>query len=99
MADLFWPGDERARLAFDQGAFLETLVEVERAWFTALQRAGLAPEVDDAVLTGLATSSDVVEVAARAEAGGNPVVPLVALHAGATRRRATRPRPSGCTAA
>ena len=45
MADLFWPGDERAATAFEQGDFLETMVEVERVWFHALQRAGLAPEV------------------------------------------------------
>ena len=39
MADLFWPGDERAATAFDQGSFLETMVELEEVWFHALQSA------------------------------------------------------------
>jgi 3-carboxy-cis,cis-muconate cycloisomerase len=85
MADLFWPGDDRAALAFDQGAFLEALVEVELAWLAALRRAGLAPapaeqaEPAEQATHGLATRSDAVDIARRAEASGNPVVPLVAL--------------------
>ena len=79
MADLFWPGDERAVLAFDQGDFLETMVEVENVWFHTLQRAGLAPDVDADVLHGLVTKEDLAEIAAKAEASGNPVVPLVAM--------------------
>ncbi len=79
MADLFWPGDERASAAFDQGDFLETMVEVEDAWFRALQLAGIAPETADEATHGLAQASDLAEVAGRAEASGNPVVPLVAL--------------------
>jgi 3-carboxy-cis,cis-muconate cycloisomerase len=79
MADLFWPGDERAAHAFDQGAFVEALVEVELAWLHALQVAGLAPEFDERLLVGLVTRSDLDEIATAAEASGNPVVPLVAL--------------------
>ncbi len=52
MADLFWPGDERALLAFDQGDFLETMVEVEHAWLRALQLAGIAPETADETTHG-----------------------------------------------
>ena len=79
MADLFWPGDERAAGTFDQGSFLEAMVEVENTWFHALQRAGIAPYVDDEVLHGLISRQDVAEIATRAEASGNPVVPLVGL--------------------
>lgn len=79
MADLLWPGDERALLAFDQGFFLETMAEVEVVWLGALHRAGFAPGVDEQMLTGLVGRQDLADVAARAEASGNPVVPLVAL--------------------
>ena len=79
MADLFWPGDERAATAFDQGGFLETMVEVELVWFQVLQGAGLAPKVAAGALVGLVTKEDLAEIAAEAEASGNPVVPLVAL--------------------
>jgi 3-carboxy-cis,cis-muconate cycloisomerase len=79
MADLFWPGDERAGSTFDQGSVLEAMVEVELAWLRALQVAGHAPEVDERDLANLVTRSDLGEVAAAAEPSGNPVVPLVAL--------------------
>ena len=77
MGDLFWPGDERAANAFDQGAFVETMVEVELAWLHALQVAGLAPDVDAQSLAGLVTHRDLGELSSAAEASGNPVVPLV----------------------
>jgi 3-carboxy-cis,cis-muconate cycloisomerase len=79
MADLFWPGDERAARAFDEGALLEAMVEVELAWLRALQAAGIAPGVDDHSLAGLVSRSDAGEVAGAAESSGNPVVPLLAL--------------------
>ena len=79
MADLFWPGDERAAAAFEQGTFLETMVEVELGWFHVLQGAGLAPKVADDALDELVTKEDLAEIATKAEASGNPVVPLVAL--------------------
>jgi 3-carboxy-cis,cis-muconate cycloisomerase len=79
MADLFWPGDERAATAFEPGTFLETMIEVEVAWFQALQQAGLAPEVAAEALDGLVTKGDLAEIGTKAEASGNPVVPLVAL--------------------
>jgi len=79
MADLFWPGDERAATAFDQSDFLEAMVEIEHVWFSALQRAGLAPDVGAEVLRVLVRSTDLGEIAAKAEASGNPVVPLVSL--------------------
>ena len=79
MADLFWPGDERALKAFDQGDFLETMVQVEHAWLRALQLAGIAPDTDDESTHGLVHARDLSEIADQAEASGNPVVPLVAL--------------------
>jgi 3-carboxy-cis,cis-muconate cycloisomerase len=79
MADLFWPGDERAGSTFDQGSVLEAMVEVELAWLRALHVAGHAPEVDERDLANLVTRSDLGEIAAAAEPSGNPVVPLVAL--------------------
>jgi 3-carboxy-cis,cis-muconate cycloisomerase len=84
MADLFWPGDERASLAFDQGSFLETMVEVELAWLRASRSSG-APAVDEH--QDLATAADAEEVALAAEAGGNPVIPLIALMRARLRER------------
>jgi 3-carboxy-cis,cis-muconate cycloisomerase len=79
MADLFWPGDERALNTFAQGDFLEKLVEVEQVWLSALVEAGVAPPGARADLHGLVGRGDRDEVAAAAESSGNPVVPLVGL--------------------
>ena len=77
MADLFWPGDERAGDVFGQGAFLAAMVRVESAWLGALVRAGVAPAEADADLTGLVDEADLAGIAAGAESGGNPVLPLL----------------------
>jgi 3-carboxy-cis,cis-muconate cycloisomerase len=61
MADLFWPGDERAGDHFTATAFVRAMVEVEAEWL------GEVLEVPD----------DVDELACEAEFGGNPVIPLV----------------------
>lgn len=77
--DLLWPGDERAGELMSDATLLAAMVRVEVAWLDALVAAGIAPAAagQDAVrLDGLV---DVAEVAARAEASGNPVAPLVAL--------------------
>jgi 3-carboxy-cis,cis-muconate cycloisomerase len=79
MADLYWPGDERAGNVFGQEAFLAAMVRVESAWLGALVRAGIAPSDAVADLTGLLDESDVDAIASAAEAGGNPVLPLLAL--------------------
>ena len=76
MADLFWPGDERAGSAFSQGSFLEAMVEVELAWLRALMSSG-APALEGH--EDLAVAADAEGVALAAEDGGNPVIPLVAL--------------------
>lgn len=61
MSDLFWPGDERAGLHFTPTAFLRALVEVESRW--------LGGELE--------IPHDLEVIAAEAESGGNPVIPLV----------------------
>lgn len=76
MTDLLWPGDERAGDLLTDAALLAAMVEVESAWLGALAAAGIAPAAD---LRGLVTAADVTEVARAAEAGGNPVIPLVRL--------------------
>lgn len=77
MADLFWPGDERAGDVFSSATFLADLVRVEQAWSDALVAAGVAPVSAD--LSGLVDEDDLETISAAAEAGGNPVIPLVAL--------------------
>jgi 3-carboxy-cis,cis-muconate cycloisomerase len=61
MADLYWPGDERANGHFTAVAFVRAMVEVESQW------RGTVLEVPD----------DVDDIAREAESGGNPVIPLV----------------------
>lgn len=61
MADLFWPGDERAGSHFTTEDFLGAMLAVEEEW--------LGAEVGWVV--------DAHDVALEAESGGNPVIPLV----------------------
>ena len=68
MADLFWPGDERAGDAFAATAVLAALLAVEEAWSDALGHP--LPE-------GLVTDADLEGFARAAEVGGNPVISLV----------------------
>jgi len=79
MTDLLWPGDDRAGDLFTDAAVLTAMVTVEQAWLSALVEAGIAPPEARASLTGLLTPSDADDIAAGAEAGGNPVIPLVGL--------------------
>jgi 3-carboxy-cis,cis-muconate cycloisomerase len=79
MADLFWPGDERAGELMSETALLEAMVRVESAWLDALVDTGLAPASGDIDLTGVVTSDDVEAIARAAESGGNPVIPVVEL--------------------
>src|SRR3954468_5209661 len=77
MGDLLWPGDERAGATFTDAAVLEAMVAVEEAWLGALASAGAAPEA--VPLAGVVGPADLDVLAAGAEAGGNPVIGLVAL--------------------
>lgn len=79
--DLFWPGDHRAGDHLSARSLLDAMVRVEVAWLDALVATGVAPReasgqvaaiVDGGLLPGTG------QVAAGAEAGGNPVIPLVA---------------------
>jgi 3-carboxy-cis,cis-muconate cycloisomerase len=55
------------------------MIRVEQAWLTGLATAGIAPLSDPHDLAGLVEESDLPVIAHDAEAGGNPVIPLVAL--------------------
>src|SRR5581483_5435998 len=77
VSDPFWPGDDRAGALFTGPALLAAMVRVEAAWLAALVSAGIAGAGDD--LSGLVGDGDVATVAAGAESGGNPVIPLLSL--------------------
>ncbi|MET8307093.1 lyase family protein [Micromonospora sp. NPDC005173] len=79
MADLFWPGDERAGALLSQQRFLAAMLEVEQQWLSALSACGLAPAGAARSLDDVVGAEDVAELATAAEASGNPVVPLVRL--------------------
>jgi len=79
MTDLFWPGDERAGDLLSQESFLAAMVRVEAAWLRALVDAQVAPPSTYDDLSGLVSPGDVAIIAASAEGGGNPVIPLVAV--------------------
>ena len=63
MADLFWPGDERAGSHFTAEDFVGALLAVEEEW-------------SGGTFAGLV---DAEQLAVDAEGGGNPVIPLVRL--------------------
>jgi 3-carboxy-cis,cis-muconate cycloisomerase len=71
MTELYWPGDSRAGALLTDEALVAAMIRVEAAWLAALHGAGIAPAA--ATLPGVA----VADIADDAEAGGNPVIPLV----------------------
>jgi 3-carboxy-cis,cis-muconate cycloisomerase len=79
MADLFWPGDERAGALLSEESFLAAMVAVEAAWLDALVAGGVAPAGAKDDLQGLVTGADVTALAEAAESTGNPAAPLAAL--------------------
>ncbi|GAA1907106.1 3-carboxy-cis,cis-muconate cycloisomerase [Nocardioides lentus] len=82
MSGLLWPGDERAAGVLDDAAVLAAMVAVEAAWLAGLVEAGVAPAgatAHPADLSGLVGPDDLADLAAAAESGGTPVLPLVAL--------------------
>jgi 3-carboxy-cis,cis-muconate cycloisomerase len=79
VSGLLWPGDDRAGDLMTDGALLEAMVEVERAWLAALVGSGIAPAAAGHELTGLVTTGDLAHLTRAAAEGGNPVIPLVAL--------------------
>ncbi|SDT45398.1 lyase family protein [Actinoplanes derwentensis] len=79
MTDLLWPGDDRAGDIFTDAAVLAAMVRAEAAWLDALVRHGVAEPAAHDDLSGLIGPDDVPLVAAGAEAGGNPLIPLLRL--------------------
>ncbi len=79
MSDLFWPGDERAGDIFSGPALLAAMVRVEAAWLGAPVQHGIADSAATDDLAGLIEPDDVGAVATGAAAGGNPVIPLLAV--------------------
>lgn len=60
-------------------AFLHALLEVEQAWLRVLRAIGAAPGEVVGDLTEVVGREDLDRLATDAEAGGNPVIPLVAM--------------------
>jgi 3-carboxy-cis,cis-muconate cycloisomerase len=79
MSDPFWPGDHRAGSLFSGYALVEAMVKVEQAWLTGLVGTEIAPASARHELDGIIDGSDLPHISDEAEAGGNPVIPLVAL--------------------
>ncbi|MBF6422771.1 3-carboxy-cis,cis-muconate cycloisomerase [Nocardia farcinica] len=81
MSDLLWPGDHRAGDAFSDAEFLRAMLTVEAAWSTALVTAGIAPPAAELAVDSLAAlltgDDDLETIATEAEAGGNPVIPMI----------------------
>jgi len=74
MSELFWPGDSRAGSLLTDESLVAAMTRVEVAWLAALRATGVAPDVDPAAVPRIAPADIVSDV----EAGGNPVIPLVA---------------------
>lgn len=79
MPELLWPGDDRASDHLSDGRFVRDLVRVESAWLAVLSEAGVAPAAAAVDLSELVGVIDPAALALAAEAGGNPVIPLVSL--------------------
>lgn len=77
MNDLLQPGSARAGALFTDEAFLAALVKTEEAWLHALVGAGVAPWKAAIDLMAFVPELDMPAIAAEAETGGNPVIPLV----------------------
>lgn len=76
---LLWPGDHRAADVLSDAALLRALVRTEAAWLRVLVDAGVAPPDAVADLADVVGPEDLDRLAVEAEAGGNPVIPVVAL--------------------
>ena len=75
---------------FSAGSFLAALTGVEQAWLDALIAVRIAPPEAAADLSKVVGTKDVEPLALAAEAGGNPVIPLVSL----LRERLAEPNPA-----
>ncbi len=88
MTNLLWPGDHRAGTLLTDTAILRAMVAVENAWLRALvDHALIPPQAADDDLQAFLGEADTEALADAADAGANPVIPLVAL----LRQRAPEP--------
>ena len=83
MSGLLWPGDHRAGDHFSDDEVVRCMLRVETAWLAALSDAGVAPTAAAVDLEQVAETIDPAKLAIEAEAGGNPVIPLLAAVRGA----------------
>ena len=74
-----WAGTRAAAQTSDQ-AVLQAMLDVELEWLRVLASAGLiTPDIPAAVAPACQASRyDIADLAARAQGGGNPVIPLLA---------------------
>jgi 3-carboxy-cis,cis-muconate cycloisomerase len=72
--------DPRRRSVTDDGAVVAAVLAVEIAWVQVLESAGLAPAGSAATVREAAQEDNfhAAELAAAAQGGGNPVIPIVA---------------------
>ncbi len=82
MTDLLVPGDHRADGVLDDAAVLAAMLRVEEVWLAALVVHDVAPAgaaLPAGRLARLVGGDDLARLSRDADAGGNPVVALVAL--------------------
>ena len=78
MTDVLWPGDDHAGDLFSDASFVVAMTAVEEAWLDALAGIGIAPPaVGKLDLQALVARIPMRWLAAEAELGGNPAMPLV----------------------
>ena len=70
MADLLWPGDQRAGSCCTDAAVLDAMLWIELAWLDVLAEFKVLPTE---ALEGLEFTADLDAVADSAEQTGNPV--------------------------
>ena len=74
MADLLWPGDERAGEVFTDAALLHGLVAVEQAWLDVLVDRGIAPPTLGRVLAAIGHAHRTAGLVPPHKADGGAVV-------------------------
>ncbi|QZY47068.1 lyase family protein [Mycolicibacterium austroafricanum] len=88
MTNLLWPGDHRAGALLTDTAVLRAMVDVESAWLQALAANALVPSpAANCDLLSLLGDTDLDDLSTAADAGGNPIIPLVTI----LRERAPEP--------
>lgn len=88
VTNLLWPGDHRGGRLLSDAAVLHAMVDVESAWLSSLaENALIPPSAADCDLHTLIDDTDLAALSEAADAGANPVIPLVTL----LRQRAPEP--------